>query len=150
MSSGVYTITNMVNGKQYVGSSGDIERRWTIHKGKLRAGTADSYKLQRDWSQYGEDAFQFLVMEEVQDTDRLREREKWFMEQLRPAYNVMPIRGVPLANLTMAWPIKQRKAIDAAAEQEGKTRTEFVLDELMRHPAVRKYMETEAKGEAAE
>lgn len=45
------------------------------------------------------------------------------------------------ANVTMSWPIKVRKAIDAAAEQEGKTRTEFVLDELMRHPAVRKALE---------
>lgn len=48
------------------------------------------------------------------------------------------------ANVTMSWPISMRKAIDAAAEAEGKTRTEFVLDWAMRHPAVIKAMEAAA------
>lgn len=52
-----------------------------------------------------------------------------------------PAKHGTRANVTMAWPIKLRKAVDAAAESEGKTRTEFVLNELLRHPAVRKAME---------
>lgn len=46
------------------------------------------------------------------------------------------------ANVTMSWPIAARDAIDDIAQQQGKTRTDLVLDTFMRYfPQVRQAME---------
>ena len=43
---GIYKITNIKNGKIYVGSSKDIEKRWKEHLYKLKYGVHHSVKLQ--------------------------------------------------------------------------------------------------------
>ena len=46
------------------------------------------------------------------------------------------------ANVTMSWPIAARDAIDDIAEQQGRTRTDLILDTVMRlYPKVRQAME---------
>ncbi len=56
--SGAYLITNLVNGKVYVGSTGkSLAGRWWRHKHTLRKGTHRNSHLQRAWNKYGEAAF---------------------------------------------------------------------------------------------
>lgn len=59
---GIYKITNKFNGKVYVGESLNIERRWEEHKKDLNNKTHHSYKLQKDYNKYGEEAFEFKVI----------------------------------------------------------------------------------------
>lgn len=56
---GVYKIENFKNGRAYIGSSSDVEKRWQQHKKLLRQKKHHSYKLQEDWLKYEEDAFVF-------------------------------------------------------------------------------------------
>ena len=63
MTSGVYQILNTVNGKPYVGSSANIERRWSVHRHALSKGTHHSVKLSRAYAKHGADAFAFSVLE---------------------------------------------------------------------------------------
>lgn len=59
---GVYQIKNSLNGKVYVGSSIDIQKRTTEHKKLLRDGKHKSPHLQNAWHSYGEGVFAFSVL----------------------------------------------------------------------------------------
>ena len=62
---GVYKITNIINGKVYIGESMNIEERWNEHEKELKCGNHHSYKLQKDYNTYGKDNFKFEVLEEI-------------------------------------------------------------------------------------
>ena len=47
---GVYKIENINNGKKYIGSSKDIEKRFYQHRRNLENKTHHSIKLQHAWS----------------------------------------------------------------------------------------------------
>lgn len=67
MTSGIYLIRCQETGKVYVGSSRNIETRWNQHKQLLAKGKHHSIKLQNAWNKYGENKFEFLIVEEVVD-----------------------------------------------------------------------------------
>lgn len=62
MKSGIYVITNTVNGECYVGSAVNIEKRWKDHSRMLMQENHHSIKLQRAWGKYGESSFSFKVL----------------------------------------------------------------------------------------
>jgi group I intron endonuclease len=62
MTTGIYSIINTTNGKIYIGSSINIERRWKQHKWALRKGAHHSPHLQRAWDIDGESAFLLTVL----------------------------------------------------------------------------------------
>lgn len=61
----IYQITNMINGKYYIGSAQSFERRSWQHKYDLKNNRHKNPKLQAAWNKYGEDAFVFEVLEEI-------------------------------------------------------------------------------------
>lgn len=63
----IYRITNMANGKYYIGSAESFARREWQHKYDLRRGKHKNPKLQAAWNKYGEDMFVFEIIEEVQE-----------------------------------------------------------------------------------
>lgn len=76
MTSGVYQILNIKNGKKYIGSSVNIEDRWNqSHLRLLRQGTHQNSHLQNAWNKYGEEAFVFSIIEEC-DPECLIEKEQ--------------------------------------------------------------------------
>ena len=87
-SSAIYEIRNKENGKSYVGSAAQLSRRWGNHKARLRRDNHHSIHLQRAWNKHGEQAFQFEVLEVVDDLTTLTDREQAWMDFIRPAYNV--------------------------------------------------------------
>jgi group I intron endonuclease len=90
MLSGVYTITNVVNGHVYVGSSAYIGWRFKTHKRDLRRGTHPNGHLQAAWNKYGKGVFKFEVLEEW-EPKFLVSQEQWWMNMLQPAYNICPV-----------------------------------------------------------
>lgn len=72
--SGVYCITNSINGKVYIGISIDIKDRWRHHLAKLRKGTHANGHLQRAFDIDGEAAF-VISIQELCLAEQLSERE---------------------------------------------------------------------------
>ena len=61
---GVYAITNTINGKIYIGSAVNLDRRCKQHKNALLKHIHHNSHLQAAWDKYGEDAFTFTVVTE--------------------------------------------------------------------------------------
>jgi group I intron endonuclease len=95
---GVYRITNIVNGKSYIGSSVDVEKRFSEHKRTLKNGYHRNIYLQRAWWKYGEDAFKFEMLEEVLKEEFLLTREQAWIDGLKcyqseNGYNICKVAG---------------------------------------------------------
>jgi|19_taG_2_1085344.scaffolds.fasta_scaffold00858_9 group I intron endonuclease len=78
MTKGIYLIRNNINGKLYIGSSKNIKNRWMDHKARLRAKTHRNDYLQKSWHKYGEDNFEFEIIEKC-SLVKLEERELHFI-----------------------------------------------------------------------
>jgi group I intron endonuclease len=74
---GVYSITNMVNNKVYIGSSVDIYGRWVTHELHLNKNIHHNSYLQRAWNKYGKDNFKFKVIEKCLRDKRIEVEQKW-------------------------------------------------------------------------
>jgi group I intron endonuclease len=96
MSAGIYTITNSLNGKVYVGSSANVEHRWRQHRCDLRLGRHKNPALQSAWRKYGSEAFIFQLVEVVESATDLVGREQHFIDTIMAAvtgYNVCKVAG---------------------------------------------------------
>lgn len=60
---GVYKITNIINGKVYIGQSINIKARWKDHVSSLNRGDSRCTLLQRAWNKYGQNNFIFEIVE---------------------------------------------------------------------------------------
>lgn len=76
----IYQITNMVNGKYYIGSSTSFERRVWQHKNHLRRGEHKNPHLQAAWTKYGEEPFVFEVLETVPDDQQLLAEDRYLKD----------------------------------------------------------------------
>lgn len=94
----VYRILNLVTGKQYVGSSVHVERRWKLHQNQLKAKKHHAPYLQRSWDTHGPSAFLFEILEVIQDEALLLPREQHYLDLLQccdptHGYNTTPLAG---------------------------------------------------------
>lgn len=60
---GIYGIVNAEAKAIYVGKSVHLVDRKSAHFGRLRRGKHDNGYLQRAWDKYGEEAFEFVILE---------------------------------------------------------------------------------------
>jgi len=87
MKTGIYKITNKVNGKFYIGSSKDLVRRRKDHFRLLKKGINHSVLLQRAVNKYGLDNFTFEVLVECLE-ELLFTIEQKLVDNLEPEYNI--------------------------------------------------------------
>ena len=87
---GIYQITNKINSKKYIGFSIDIDTRWKQHIRKLKNNTHPNIKLQNAWNKYGEECFEFSVVEECSWNDCPQAEIKWidFYNTYENGYNL--------------------------------------------------------------
>ena len=130
--SGVYLIKCLTTNKVYVGSSSNIRYRFWQHRSHLRKGIHHSSRLQREWQEYGENSFEFLVIEEV-EVDKLFAREKYYINLYQ---SLKPEHGYNIALVTQTRRktsvIKEDTSIKTASDGtiNGKVITSFTTTEL--------------------
>ena len=92
---GIYKITNTITGDFYIGSSNDVKRRWKEHKWPSRWKQCKNNPMYLDMRKYGIENFVFEVLEEV-EIEKLKEKEQYFIETLKPAYNNINANGLDI------------------------------------------------------
>lgn len=81
---GIYQIRNLVNNKIYIGSTiQGFKKRLYNHLYELRRNTHYSSYLQRAWNKYGEESFEFTILE-VCDKSVIIQREQYWLDELQP------------------------------------------------------------------
>lgn len=83
---GVYMITCVPTGNAYIGSTSRMYRRWWEHKNTLKKNKSPCTILQRAWNKYGEDAFEFSILEECAREVK-EDREQHYIDTLKPQMN---------------------------------------------------------------
>lgn len=78
---GIYSITNIINGKLYIGKSKNIKSRWLDHERNLRKNKHHNDYLQNAWNKYGEVNFKFDVVEITDEECKLDELEIYYIKQ---------------------------------------------------------------------
>lgn len=84
--SGVYQITCSGNSRCYIGSSKNIQSRWSHHLYLLRGGYHYNKKLQNSFSKYGEESFIIEVLLAC-PKEELLSCEQEYLDRLRPELN---------------------------------------------------------------
>lgn len=82
---GIYCIKNKVNSKVYVGKAKNIYNRMQQHIYNLRTKSKDENRhLVNAWFKYGEDAFEYFVIEELEfDESNLTNRELYWIDEYK-------------------------------------------------------------------
>jgi predicted GIY-YIG superfamily endonuclease len=105
--SGIYQIRCVANDKIYIGSAVDIQQRWIHHRATLRSGNHRNKHLQAAWDKYGEDAFEFTILEYASRDDLLKTEQSW-MDRLQCTdhsigFNIYPEAGSPGTARAQSW-----------------------------------------------
>lgn len=96
--SGIYKIENLVNGKVYIGSAVNLERRWWEHKTRLEAKTHPNKKLTNAWHKHGSDKFEFKVIIYCEPKDLIMYEQRCIdgFKAVGEGYNLCPTAGSAL------------------------------------------------------
>ena len=109
--SGIYLITNLVNGKKYVGSSVVLKRRFKEYSNPLyitRNLKKGNSKLLNALLKYGYLNFEFKILENIefepyQPKSEIRnlllEREQHYIDEIKPEYNINQEAGNNLGRI---------------------------------------------------
>jgi len=91
---GIYCLRNIEDGKVYIGSSINIERRKRGHLSYLRSNNHSNAHLQLAFNSYGINSFEFSILENV-DVTELIAREQYWIDYFNSSnrefgYNICP------------------------------------------------------------
>ena len=120
---GIYRIKNITTDQCYYGSSIDIDLRFRVHKSQLRSNKHHNIHLQNAWNKYGEENFEFIIIEECESNKEiLLEREQFYIDSLRPYYNLLPTAGSRLGSKASE-ETKAKQSKSMMGKNVGKTHT---------------------------
>ena len=150
MKGGIYRITRLLsNGQEsndhYVGSSGNITRRVSLHVRSLNKGKHHSPILQRAWKKYGCRRFKIIIIMNCSNDDLLINENKMMKKyrkpnSVKPYYNIVPQAGSPRG---YKWTDAQRATLKAACliafnKPEVRAQRKKITKALMANPEHKK------------
>lgn len=120
---GVYCIE--IHGKKYIGSTcNSFRKRWYHHKSQLKYNTHFNRYMQNAYNKYGPNNTIYSIVEIVEDADKICEREQYYVEQMKPQFNVRTVArsnlGVKLSAEAKAKISKAKKGCYVSKETRKK------------------------------
>jgi group I intron endonuclease len=79
---GVYRISNKLSGRYYIGYSTNIDRRFWVHRNKLKQNYHDNIFLQRAYNLDGEDKFKYDIIHICDTEEEAKEIELQYLTDL--------------------------------------------------------------------
>ena len=79
---GVYKISNIVSGRYYIGYSTNINKRFTVHRSKLKQNCHDNIFLQRAYNLDGEDKFNYEIIHICNSEEEAKTIELQYLNDL--------------------------------------------------------------------
>ena len=92
---GIYIIRNIIDERIYIGSAKSLYGRYNDHKSNLKKNNHCNIKLQRFYNKYGKYSLQISILEYC---NNYIEREQFYMDKLKPQFNIMKIAGSSLGH----------------------------------------------------
>jgi group I intron endonuclease len=86
----IYKISTTINSNIYIGSSIKYKKRKSKHLSQLKTSKHQNKKLQRHVDKYGIDCLYFEVIEIDIPFNNLANREQYYIDSLKPAFNCNP------------------------------------------------------------
>lgn len=151
MDSAVYEIINTITNKRYIGSSVKVDQRQYAHFWMLSQDIHDNCLLQADYNEYGASAFDFHILEYVEE-DELRTVEQRYLDATEDKYNIGKYAasgGYDLDNHPRSEEIRQKlREASTGRYYSPETRKKIGLANLgrKRSPETRKKMSDARKG----
>lgn len=132
---GVYWIRNLVTDKVYIGATSRcIPQRWNEHRWLLRRGKHQTPSLQEAWTEYGEAAFEFMVLQTTACGESPRKVEQDWIDRVRmdgfKVYNSeTKIRRV-LTTFTLSEEARRKMSLAMRGNKHalGTTRPQHAID----------------------
>lgn len=90
--SGIYKIQSLIDSRCYIGSATRFRKRYNEHKSTLLKGSHRNPYLQRFFNKHGDSSLEFIVLE-LCDTQHLVEREQYYIDKLKPKFNLCQTAG---------------------------------------------------------
>lgn len=93
----IYKISSIVNkDKFYIGSAVNYKNRVNRHFYELKRNNHKNKILQNHFNKYGKDDLIFSIIEEIENADFLLEREQYYIDLLKPTFNICKQAGSSL------------------------------------------------------
>lgn len=95
----IYMITNIISNKMYIGQTTNYSRRKCEHISRLKHHRCDNIYMQLDCDKYGLNTFEFSILEDNVEPDKLLEVETYWINQFgginsENLYNEKDINGI--------------------------------------------------------
>jgi len=148
MASAIYAIVNNVTHDMYVGSAVAVNRRWSRHLHDLRKNVHACTHLQNAYGKYGADAFDWEIVQFVNDKIDLIPREQFWIDFFCPTYNKRKI-ATSCLGLTRTLEAKERmRQAQLGRKQSAETiiKRSAALKGKPRSPEVRAKISASHKG----
>jgi group I intron endonuclease len=118
----IYRITNMANGKFYIGSADSFARREWQHKYALRRNEHKNPHLQASWNKHGEEMFVFEVVEQIPEGEsQLTWEDKWLRDCVGKTncYNINTLATAPRLGIKLSEQSKKQLSENLKGKQAG-------------------------------
>src|SRR6266545_4701709 len=129
---GVYAIVNTIDNKAYIGRSIAMQYRWSQHRSTLRNGTHHNLHLQHASNKSGADAFDYRILEIIDDKTALPAAEwRWIVqwETLDRAhgYNLRSETQSPTFSPETRQKLRDARRLQAPASPEPRQKISYAL-----------------------